>query len=96
MKGAYKLKLDERRKPHVTVNADICQGCKTCLKVCMFGVYRWNREKNCSEAAYTDNCTACRHCEFYCPAKCIEVTPPEVVFYDAVYDPLGLNDKKEG
>lgn len=86
------MKLDEKRKPHVTVNQDACQGCGSCYRVCMYGVYRWNKELNVSEAAYPEDCTSCRHCEYYCPAKCIEVTPAQVVFYDAVYDPLGLND----
>lgn len=86
------MKLDERRRPHVAVDQNLCQGCRTCLHACIFGVYRWNKEKNVSEAAYPEDCTACRHCEFYCPAKCITVTPSELVFYDAVYDPLGLND----
>lgn len=86
------MKLDERRKAHVVVNQDACQGCKKCFHVCMYGVYRWDKENNVSEAAYPEDCTACRHCEFYCPAKCITVTQSELVFYDAVYDPLGMND----
>lgn len=86
------MKLDERRITKVTVNQDACQGCKTCLKVCIYGVYRWDKEKNVSEAAYPEDCTACRHCEYYCPAKCIDVQLSELVFYDAIFDPLGLND----
>ena len=58
------MKLDDRRKPHVFVNQDACQGCKNCLHACIYGVYRWNKEKNISEAAYPEDCTACRHCEF--------------------------------
>lgn len=86
------MKIDERRIPHVTVNTAACQGCQRCYHACMYGVYRWNYEKNVTEAAYPEDCTGCRHCEFYCPAKCINVEPQKVVFYDAVYDPLGLND----
>lgn len=86
------MQFDERRINHVTVNPDMCQGCRTCLHVCIYGVYRWNKEEHVAEAAYPEDCTACRHCEYYCPAKAITVTPQEVVFYDAVYDPLGLND----
>lgn len=89
------MKLDERRLPHVTVNQDACMGCKTCLRVCTYGVYRWDKEKNCTEAAYPEECVTCRQCEFYCPAKCIDVIPPELVFFDPIYDSLGMNDKRE-
>ena len=86
------MKLDDRRKPHVFVNQDACQGCKNCLHACIYGVYRWNKEKNISEAAYPEDCTACRHCEFYCPAKCITIQPAELVFNDPIYDVPELND----
>ena len=86
------MKLEEKRRTHVTVNQEACQGCQRCIHVCMYGVYRWDKERNVSIAAYPEECTTCRHCEFYCPAKCIDVQAPKVVFYYAVYDPLGLND----
>lgn len=84
--------MDERRKPRIIVDQDACHGCQTCYKTCIYGVYRWNKEKNCAEAAYPEECTMCKQCELYCPARCIQVIQPELVFYDPIYDPLGMND----
>lgn len=83
---------DPRRQHHVDINYDICQSCGKCYHTCIYGVYRWNREENKPEAAYPEECAVCRQCECYCPAHAIDVKQPEIVFYDALFDPLGMND----
>ena len=88
------MKNDKRRYPTVKVNNDACQGCKSCIKTCIYGVYSWDKEKNVSMAKYQEECVFCKQCEFNCPAGCIEIIMPTVSFYDPLFDPLGLNDEK--
>jgi len=89
---SYKGRMDAKRMPQVTVNQDACQGCKSCFKTCVYGVYRWDKKANVSVAAYPEECVACLQCAMNCPANCIKVIPPAVAFYDPLYDPFGLND----
>ena len=89
---SYCERIDAKRLPKVIINHDECQGCKSCYKTCMYGIYRWDAKEKLPYASYSDDCVACRMCEMYCPGGCITIVPPEVVLYDPLYDPYGLND----
>ena len=87
------MKNDKRRYPTVKVNSDACQGCKSCFKTCIYGVYRWDAEANVSVPAHPEECVTCLQCTMYCPAGAIQVIPGAISFYDPLFDPLGLNDE---
>jgi NAD-dependent dihydropyrimidine dehydrogenase PreA subunit len=84
---------DTRRLHKVKVNGDICMGCKRCIKTCIYSVYKWDKEKKEPVPAYSEECTACLQCEYYCPSGAINIENAAVAFYDTFYDPFGLNDK---
>ena len=50
------LREDPRRLNHVTVDPDLCMGCKKCLHTCCYDVYKWDSEKKVSVAAYEEEC----------------------------------------
>lgn len=68
---------------HIHIDSEKCIGCKTCLKMCIQDVWYWNEEKGHSEPRHVEDCFYCYQCEMACPAKCIEVVPPTVQYYDA-------------
>lgn len=86
------LREDLRRLNHVTVDPDLCMGCKKCLHTCCYDVYKWDPEKKVSVAAYEEECVTCYQCMYFCPAGAITVTEAELAFYDQLYDPFGMND----
>ncbi|RHD73339.1 4Fe-4S dicluster domain-containing protein [Olsenella sp. AM30-3LB] len=86
------LQEDPRRKNLVTVDPELCMGCKKCLHTCCYGVYEWDPENKVSVAAYDEECVACYQCMYFCPAGAITVKEAELAFYDQLYDPVGMND----
>ena len=88
-----KMGEDSRRLAKVTVDPDLCMGCQKCIRTCCYDVYKWDKEKKLSVAAYSEECVECCQCMFYCPAGAIHVEPATVAFYDPVYDSLGLNNE---
>lgn len=86
------MKNDTRRLHQVTVDSEKCMGCKRCIKVCAYDVYRWDEEKNAADAAYSEECVACVQCMYYCPSGAIQIKQATVAFFDSLYDPFGLND----
>ena len=67
-------------------------GCQKCIRTCCYDVYKWDKEKKLSTAAYSEECVECYQCMFYCPAGAIKVEAAQLAFYDSLYDGLGLND----
>ena len=86
------MSKDPRRLHKVTVNSDVCMGCRKCLMYCDFGVYEWDKENNCAIGAHSEECVACKQCMYYCPSGAITVQEAPLAFFDPLYDPLGMND----
>ncbi len=86
----FEFEKDERRMPHVKVDENACMGCMNCVKTCIYEVYKWNSEKNITEALYEEECVACLQCELNCPAGAITVIPPELAFFDPIYDAINI------
>lgn len=86
---------DPRRLHKVTVDAAKCMGCRRCVHVCNYNVYRWDAQANQSVAAYPEECVACLQCMYYCPAGAIEVEEAPLAFIDPIFDAFGLNDGRE-
>ncbi len=85
-------KPDPRRLHHHEIDADVCMGCKKCLKICDYDVYQWSKEGKHPVASYSEDCAACLQCMYFCPSGAIKVIQSELAFYDPLYDPLGLNN----
>lgn len=83
---------DPRRLHKMTVNSDLCMGCRKCLITCNFDVYEWDKEKNCAVAEHSEQCVACKQCLYYCPSGAITMEEATIAFFDTLYDPLGAND----
>ena len=48
-----KMGEDSRRLAKVTVDPDLCMGCQKCIRTCCYDVYKWDKEKKLSVAAYS-------------------------------------------
>ena len=59
----------------VSIDFDLCNGCKTCMKACFVDVIRWDDSKKQPIVLYLEDCVACNACEAWCPRKCISVAP---------------------
>lgn len=57
-----------------TLSSDLCTGCKICVAVCPEDVLRFNENERKAYIAYPKDCVACLVCEWFCPAKCIQVS----------------------
>ena len=88
------MKDDPRRLHHVSVDHDKCMGCQRCIHACCYDVYKWDKENKWPIAAYSEECVACLQCMYYCPSGAITVKQASLAFFDALYDPFGLNDVK--
>jgi NAD-dependent dihydropyrimidine dehydrogenase PreA subunit len=55
----------------IKVNAEKCNGCKTCVDTCPVGVFEVKDEK--SIPIKKSECLVCRACEAQCPNGAIEV-----------------------
>lgn len=55
----------------IKVDAEKCNGCKTCVDTCPVGVYEIEDEK--SVPVKKNDCLVCRACEVQCPNAAIEV-----------------------
>ena len=59
----------------ISIDLDMCNGCKTCVDSCWVDVLRWDDKEERPIVAYLEDCVWCFACELACPVKCIEVMP---------------------
>jgi NAD-dependent dihydropyrimidine dehydrogenase PreA subunit len=57
--------------PKVTIDAEKCNGCGTCIDVCPVGVFEMKGDK--AVVVNEDVCTGCHACEGSCPTEAITV-----------------------
>lgn len=65
-------------KGRITIDRELCKGCKYCLLFCPKGVIEMESEFNMSgyfpaKAEYQDKCSGCALCAQMCPEIAIEV-----------------------
>ncbi len=65
-------------KGRITIDRELCKGCKYCLLFCPKGVIEMESEFNMSgyfpaKAEYLDKCSGCALCAQMCPEIAIEV-----------------------
>ena len=60
--------------PIESINADLCNGCGLCEKVCSMDVIRMDPETGKAFIAYQKDCMACFFCEIDCTPKAIDVS----------------------
>ncbi len=59
----------------ITVDKDVCNGCKRCVQACFNDVIRFDEEENVAVVKYPEECATCNWCELSCPDGAIKVTP---------------------
>ena len=95
LKRLREMKNDPRRLHHVHVDENKCMGCESCIRHCIYDVYKWNPETNTANAAYSEECVACMQCAYFCPAGAITIQQGTLAFIDPLYDPFGLNEAEK-
>jgi formate hydrogenlyase subunit 6/NADH:ubiquinone oxidoreductase subunit I len=65
----------ERLRGRITFNADHCEGCRLCERVCPAGAIRFTKTaEGMTFDCWHDTCVFCGNCEFYCPTDAIHQT----------------------
>jgi Fe-S-cluster-containing hydrogenase component 2 len=62
---------------HVTVNYDVCIGCRSCVNICPFGAMNYNRSTK--KVFKCDLCGGDPQCVRFCDEKAIDFVPAESV-----------------
>jgi NAD-dependent dihydropyrimidine dehydrogenase PreA subunit len=58
----------------ISVDAEKCTGCGSCVDICPVGVYELKEDsKKKAVPTNTEQCLACRACEMSCPNQAIKV-----------------------
>ncbi|MDA8169476.1 MAG: ferredoxin family protein [Nitrospiraceae bacterium] len=66
------------KKGFITINRELCKGCKFCILACPNGVLEFDKDLN-SQGFFpamptrVENCTGCALCAQMCPEVAIEV-----------------------
>ena len=58
----------------IRYDLDACIGCRLCIQVCPFDVFRFNEEHKKSVIAYPEVCISCGQCYIYCPGKSLALS----------------------
>lgn len=58
----------------IRYDLDACIGCRLCIQVCPFDVFRFNEEHKKSVIAYPEDCISCGQCYIYCPGKSLALS----------------------
>ena len=58
----------------IRYDLDACIGCRICIQVCPFDVFRYNSEHKKSVIAYPEECITCGQCYIYCPGKSLALS----------------------
>lgn len=59
----------------LTVDMDLCKGCKLCLDACFIELITWDVAEMRPVFASPERCARCMHCEAICPEHAIRVLP---------------------
>lgn len=71
------------------VDAELCVGCRLCVRVCPLDVFRMDvdeRGRPVARIVYREDCQTCFLCEEYCPVDALYVAPDRGVLH-AVWPP---------
>ena len=63
----------------VTVDRNLCNGCKVCYNICPMDAFTWNDEQGIPELAYPEECWYCGSCYFDCPKNAIDISLPPIM-----------------
>lgn len=75
------------------VDAELCVGCRLCVRVCPLDVFRMDvdeRGRPVARIVYREDCQTCFLCEEYCPADALYVAPHRGTLH-AVWPPEGVD-----
>lgn len=76
----------------ITVDKDLCDGCKRCVAACFTDVIRFDEQEGVAVVKYPEECAACSWCELSCPTGAIKVIPVHPVRMPELY-PEPVNPK---
>jgi NAD-dependent dihydropyrimidine dehydrogenase PreA subunit len=57
----------------ITIERELCIGCKVCIEVCPRNLYSFNEKDNKVDLDYRDNCINCNACVKRCLANCLTI-----------------------
>ena len=57
----------------IRYDLDACIGCRLCIQVCPFDVFRFNEEHKKSVIAYPENCQSCGQCFVNCLGRSLTI-----------------------
>ena len=58
-----------------SIDAELCNGCGTCVNSCPMDVIRMDEERKKAIIKYPEDCMMCELCVDYCPENAIYVSP---------------------
>ena len=71
----------------VTIDSDLCIGCRECVDACFVDVIRWDETNEIPVCAYPEDCQVCFVCERVCPVQALEMIPD----WKSKYNPKAIS-----
>ena len=59
----------------ITIDLDLCNGCRRCYEACFNDVIRWDEAEKQPVVKYPEECATCNWCELTCPEGAVKVIP---------------------